>query len=88
VYRHGGKGQVVWVEWHPERRSILFLLLGENDQATLWQVPAQGGSARQISKPFRGMDHLRVHPDGQRIAFSSVMILQHETWAIEHFLPR
>jgi len=54
----------------------------------LWQVPAQGGLARQITKPFYGMSYLRVHPDGKRIAFSSMIILQHETWAMEHFLPR
>jgi len=44
--------------------------------------------ARQITKPFYGMSYLRVHPDGKRIAFSSMIILQHETWAMEHFLPR
>jgi len=34
------------------------------------------------------MDFLRVHPDGRRIAFSRMITLQHETWALEHFLPR
>ncbi len=90
IYRYAGKGQVIWLEWHPDGGSILFLVAedAKDAQVSLWQVPAQGGSARQITKPFRGMNWLRVHPDGKRIAFSSQMVLQHEVWALEHFLPK
>jgi len=88
VYRYLGDGEITWLDWHPGGKSILFLLRGKNVQVTLWQVPAQGGSARQITKPFYGMNHLRVHPDGRRIGFSSMITLQHETWVMEHFLPK
>jgi Tol biopolymer transport system component/beta-lactamase regulating signal transducer with metallopeptidase domain len=90
IYRYAGKGRVIWLEWHPDGRSILFLVAedAKDAQVALWQVPAQGGSARQITKPFRGMNWLRVHPDGKRIAFSSQMVLQHEVWVMEHFLPK
>jgi hypothetical protein len=35
---------------------------------------------------MEGLRCLRVHPDGQRIAFGAGQI-QHEAWVLEHFLP-
>ncbi len=86
--RNSSQGRLIWLDWHPGGQSILFLLRGEGGQVTLWQVPAQGGAARQITKPYRGMHYLRIHPAGKRVAFSTTAIVQHETWALEHFLPK
>ena len=64
---------------------------GKNPKAVneFWQVSTEGGPPRKIMETDLGMPRrygFRVHPDGQRIAFSAG-VLHGELWAMENFLP-
>ncbi|MBN1362285.1 MAG: PD40 domain-containing protein [Sedimentisphaerales bacterium] len=87
-------GMLTNVAWSRDSKTVLFTLYkqsvtGGNAQMTdeFWQVPADGGEPRKITETELGMCYgVRVHPDGQRIAFSAAG-RRHELWAMENFLP-
>ncbi|MCL5282818.1 MAG: hypothetical protein M1376_23285, partial [Planctomycetes bacterium] len=82
--------------WSPDGKTVLFTLhrepvAGKNSKAVneFWQVPTEGGPARKIFETELNIPYsqgFRVHPDGQRIAFS-VTTAHGEIWAMENFLP-
>jgi hypothetical protein len=51
-------------------------------------VPIAGGQAENIGVSMNGIRALRMHPDGRRIAFDSVVEAPSELWALENFLPK
>jgi hypothetical protein len=56
----------------------------------LWRISAAGGEPQKLDIELPRMDHLRIHPDGRRIAFSarSFEAEQREVWVLENFLPQ
>jgi len=75
--------------WTPDGRYVLFTKAnrkGREFTMTLWSVPAQGGEPRKIDLTMPLLRDLRVHPDGQRIAFSAGQN-KNEVWVMENFLP-
>jgi hypothetical protein len=36
---------------------------------------------------MEGLRHLRVHPDGRRVAFTVGPYVKTEVWVLENFLP-
>jgi beta-lactamase regulating signal transducer with metallopeptidase domain/Tol biopolymer transport system component len=82
--------------WSPDGKTVLFTLHrepvgGKNPKAVneFWQVSTGGGEPRKIMETDLNIPYsqgFRVHPDGQRIAFS-VTTAHGELWAMENFLP-
>ena len=77
------------VGWTPDGRHLLF---GKDDMSKpglpteLWRVLADGGEPQKLGLRVDGLRELRVHPDGQRIAFSTFRLWR-EVWIMQHFLP-
>jgi hypothetical protein len=49
-------------------------------------MPNEGGQPVRFPLVARGMEILRIHPDGKRIAFNT-FAFDRETWVMENFLP-
>lgn len=78
--------------WSPDGSQILFTKGGTGIQGWtfgLWRVPAQGGKAQKVDLAMEGLRHVRVHPDGKRIAFAAGQLaINPEVWVMENFLPK
>jgi Tol biopolymer transport system component len=83
----GGIGPYAWT---PNGREILFVKrpdYNKQDQkCELWMIPAEGGEARKLGLTIDRIAELSIHPDGQRIAFSTAK-RGAEVWVMENFLP-
>ena len=53
----------------------------------LWRIPADGGQPQEVGLAMDRLRHLRVHPDGRRIAFTAGRQTG-EMWVMENFLPK
>lgn len=80
--------------WSADGRFIYFPMLQKPQEPTgimldLYRVPVAGGEPQKIDVAMRRIRHLTVHPDGQRIAFSSsgTNPEKSEIWVMENFLP-
>lgn len=77
--------------WSPDQRYLFFVRpegdTGDGSKA-VWRVPLAGGEAENIGISMNRIRGLRVHPDGRRIAFDSVVDPRSEVWALENFLPK
>ena len=58
-------------------------------RSRLWSVSAESGEAENLGLEMSRIYQMSVHPDGQRIAFSSLgpTIELPELWVMENFLP-
>ncbi len=73
--------------WTPDGRYLVYVQGGQ-----LWRVAVEGGEPEAITiSPrirMRGIGHLQIHPDGQRVLFSGQRHpSKYELWALENFLP-
>jgi Tol biopolymer transport system component len=76
--------------WTRDGKSILFIKSissSKTEKGELWQVPAAGGEPTKIGLSMEFIRHLRLHPDGKRIVFTSEKIVQ-EVWVMENYLPK
>jgi len=76
------------IAWMPDSKHVLFgkwLLEGKGGE--LWRISAKGGQPRKVWAWKKGFGRLRVHPDGQRIAFRTRSVIT-EMWGKENFLPK
>ena len=77
--------------WSPDGR-YLFFVRPESDTGdgskTVWRVPLAGGQAENVGLSMDRIRALRMHPDGRRLAFDSVVDPLSEVWALENFLPK
>jgi Tol biopolymer transport system component len=77
--------------WSPDQRYLFFVKpegdTGDGSKA-VWRVPVAGGEAENIGISMNRIRALRVHPDGHRIAFDSVVDALSEVWVLENFLPK
>ncbi|MHC4555795.1 MAG: hypothetical protein ACYS80_00670, partial [Planctomycetota bacterium] len=83
------KSERLWavgVAWMPDSQDVLFWkwFLGGKDRE-LWRISADGGEPQKLWAR-KTLGHLRVHPDGQRIAYNS-RVTTSEIWVMENFLP-
>ena len=75
------------IAWDPEGRLVYFVRQ-EKGVATLWRVPAAGGSAENTGVSFKGnMASPHIHPDGKRVAFTGNERTPPELWLLENYLP-
>jgi len=78
--------------WSADGRYIYFCKPQAQFSEALWdlyRVPADGGEAQKIDLTMARFRHFSVHPDGQRVAFSSMgeNPAQSQVWVMENFLP-
>lgn len=78
--------------WSADGRYIYFCKPQAPFSEALWdlyRVPADGGEAQKIDLTMARFRHFSVHPDGQRVAFSSMgeNPAQSQVWVMENFLP-
>jgi Tol biopolymer transport system component len=76
--------------WSPDGSQVFFTKGGAPGQDLtfgLWRVPAQGGEAQEVGLTMEFLRELRVHPDGQRIAFAAGQPSSPEVWVMEN-IPR
>jgi len=84
-----------WIEtldWTPDGRHLLFSQMKAEDERenfvdSLWIISLQGGEPQETGVTMDGIKHLRIHPDGQRIAFTAGRGGK-EVWAMENILPK
>lgn len=95
----GGQPRVVYrfdqewamsVAWSPDGKYLFYSKTPKGEDKTgkieLWRIPSEGGESVKFPLVARGMENLRIHPDGKRIAFNTFMF-DRETWVMENFLP-
>lgn len=88
------EGYCMTMAWTHDGREILFCknveipeTQGQAERSELWTISVEGGEPQNLWK-FEGPGaELSVHPDGQRIAFSSRK-MNNEIWVMENFLPK
>jgi beta-lactamase regulating signal transducer with metallopeptidase domain/Tol biopolymer transport system component len=79
--------RAVGVTWTPDSRDVLFWKwwYQADKEIELWRISAEGGEPRKLcSRKVFG--HLRVHPDGKRVAFHDRSTTR-GLWLMENFLP-
>jgi Tol biopolymer transport system component len=84
------------VAWSPDGTQLLYAVSSKSsDNGTpatlryeLWRVSSQGGEPQRFGLTVDGMMmSLRIHPDGQRIAYGTLWSSL-EIWVMENFLPK
>ncbi|MFC1717267.1 TolB family protein, partial [Candidatus Poribacteria bacterium] len=81
-----GVGSKAGLVWTPDGRYLLF---GNWDKgAQLWRIPVEGGEPENLGLTMGRIEHLDVHPDGHRIAFTGPGLTRDpEVWVMENILP-
>ena len=59
---------------------------GGAEGTRLWRVDAAGGEPEVVGLELEAIHHLRLHPDGRRLAFTAGRVSQ-ELWVMTDFLP-
>ncbi len=79
--------------WALDSREIIYGIdlyapgsQGMAQGSELWKVSVEGGEPQKLWKMASPLEELRIHPDGQRLAFSS-STNRAEIWVMENFLP-
>ncbi|MGD9347953.1 MAG: tetratricopeptide repeat protein [Candidatus Aminicenantes bacterium] len=79
------------VAWSPKGKYLFFSKVHEGEGKTgnieLWRIPAAGGKAVKFPLVAEGMENLRIHPDGTKIAFNTFEVKK-EVWVMKNFLPK
>jgi Tol biopolymer transport system component len=75
------------LDWTPDGRNILFSKGGEGNKCSFWTISPKGGEPIKLGITMDLVKHLRIHPDGQHIAFTAGTKGQ-EIWVMENFLPK
>ncbi len=70
------------VTWTADGQNLLFT----KQDKKLWRISAEGGEPQELWEWKESFRDLRVHPDGQHIAFVTRGYM-YEVWAMENFLP-
>jgi len=69
------------VAWSPDGREIAFTSV-KGDNADIWIIPAEGGTARQLTTSPASDIAPDWSPDGQQIAFTSARSGNRDIWII------
>jgi Tol biopolymer transport system component len=86
-----GRNRPITPAWSADGRYIYFSRLQLPEGLwDLYRVSADGGAPQKIDLTMAQIRHLSVHPDGQRIAFSSqgTNPAESQVWVMENFLPK
>lgn len=66
---------IIDLDWSPDGRFIYFSKQRSDSEWRKWdllRIPAKGGEAQKLDLTTQRFNHLSIHPNGQRITFSSV----------------
>jgi Tol biopolymer transport system component len=77
------------ITWTADSHSIVFAkgrALLQDSKDELWRISAEGGAPEKLGLTMDWLGDLRLHPDGQRIAFTAGQN-KSEVWVLENFLP-
>jgi Tol biopolymer transport system component len=89
---HQGGNAPIFLTWTPDGEYILFFKKKETNVLgqELCRVPVSGGDLQELGLSMVAPDHLRMHPNGREIVFSSLgfSIPYPEFWVMENFLPK
>ncbi len=79
------------VAWSPDGKYLFFSRIPEGSGKTgrieLWRIPKEGGDPVKYPLEAKGIENLRIHPDGQKITFNTFKA-NRELWVMENFLPK
>ena len=77
----------MWLVWTPDGGHLLFAR--RRDEATeLWRISVDGGEPENLGLAMGKIEHLSIHPDGRRIAFTGPgPTLGDEVWVMENVVP-
>ena len=83
------EGPVLTPAWSSDGRYIYFPKTQKSPIYDLYRVSVDGGEAQKIDLSMGRFRHFSAHPDGQRLAFSSLGVIpkDSEVWVMENFLP-
>jgi len=85
-------GHPISLAWTPDSQHILFFKQKETEVLgkELCRVSVAGGEIQELGLSMISPDHLRMHPNGHEIVFSSLgfSIPYPEFWVMENFLPK
>jgi Tol biopolymer transport system component len=73
------------VEWTPDGQRLVFSTF-EGEKTTYWVMPSAGGTPVRFEIDSPGLNALRIHPDGRRVAYNAGA-RKWEVWTLENFLP-
>ena len=87
-----GKNAFIDLDWSSDGRFIYFSKQRSDSEWRkwdLWRIPAKGGEPQKLDLTEHRFNHLSIHPDGQRITFSSgnKQPIPSEIWVMRNFLP-
>ncbi len=71
--------------WTPDGSRLLFGTWENYSRSHIWVVSADGGEPRKLDLELYRIEGLSVHPDGERVAFTSG-VYDEEIWVMENFL--
>ena len=80
------------LEWTADGKYIVFPRMqsaNDDPRFSLWRVSADGGEAQELGLGMANFENLSAHPDGVRLAFSSIgsTMKMPSVWVMENFLP-
>lgn len=73
------------IGWMPDGEYVLFTKR-EKKGTSLWRIAPGNPEPQKLWQSNKRLRDMRVHPDGEQIAFSTV-IIDSEVWVMENFLP-
>jgi Tol biopolymer transport system component len=85
-----GEAGFGWLEWAPDAKRLFFPRSNPpKDNFTLWSISTEGGEPQKHQLAMAHFENLSVHPDGDRLAFSSDGAIRRppSVWVMENFLP-
>ena len=76
------------IEWTPDSLQIIFgrEVPQQEEKRDVWIIPAEGGEPRRTDLRVDWLYHMRIHPDGRRLFFTSGNYIM-EILVMENFLP-
>jgi Tol biopolymer transport system component len=79
---------ITTVDWTPDGKELLFAesKFQKGHKFNLWRVSVEGGEPHELGLLMDRVYFLRIHPDGQHIAFRAGQKIK-EIYAMENFLP-
>jgi Tol biopolymer transport system component len=84
-FQVGNDQNVSDIAWSSDGRYVLYVRPWE-DKSELWRVPVAGGPPEELDLSVEGLEKIRFHPDGRRIAIEAFRS-GGEVWVMEDFLP-
>ena len=76
------------MDWTPNGKELLFAesKFQRGYKFNFWRISAEGGEPQELGLAMDRVYFLRMHPDGQHIAFRAGQKIK-EIYAMDNFLP-